>query len=35
MVGRAVPAAMSQGLIEGLLFQTMIQGTGIALLRCI
>jgi len=33
MVGRAVPAALTQGLIEGLLFQTMIQGTGLALLE--
>jgi 3-hydroxybutyryl-CoA dehydratase len=31
--GRAVPAALTQGLIEGLLFQTMIQGTGLALLE--
>jgi 3-hydroxybutyryl-CoA dehydratase len=33
MKGRAVPAALTQGLIEGLLFQTMIQGTGLALLE--
>ncbi|WP_028081912.1 MaoC family dehydratase [Solimonas soli] len=33
MSGRAVPAALTQGLIEGLLFQTMIQGTGLALLE--
>ncbi len=33
MPGRAVPAALTQGLIEGLLFQTMIQGTGLALLE--
>src|ERR1700751_90324 len=33
MFGRAVPAALTQGLIEGLLFQTMIQGTGLALLE--
>ena len=33
MRGRAVPAALTQGLIEGLLFQTMIQGTGLALLE--
>jgi acyl dehydratase len=33
MAGRAVPAALTQGLIEGLLFQTMIQGTGLALLE--
>jgi 3-hydroxybutyryl-CoA dehydratase len=31
--GRAVPAALTSGLIEGLLFQTMIQGTGLALLE--
>jgi 3-hydroxybutyryl-CoA dehydratase len=33
MKGRAIPAALTQGLIEGLLFQTMIQGTGLALLE--
>jgi acyl dehydratase len=33
MSGRAVPASLTQGLIEGLLFQTMIQGTGLALLE--
>jgi len=33
MAGRAVPAALTQSLIEGLLFQTMIQGTGLALLE--
>jgi 3-hydroxybutyryl-CoA dehydratase len=33
MAGRAVPAALTQGLIEGMLFQTMIQGTGLALLE--
>lgn len=33
MKGRAVPAALTLGLIEGLLFQTMIQGTGLALLE--
>jgi acyl dehydratase len=33
MAGRPVPAALTQGLIEGLLFQTMIQGTGLALLE--
>ena len=33
MTGRVVPAALTQGLIEGLLFQTMIQGTGLALLE--
>ena len=33
MRGRAVPAALTSGLIEGLLFQTMIQGTGLALLE--
>ena len=31
--GRAVPAALTSSLIEGLLFQTMIQGTGLALLE--
>ncbi|MDO7843176.1 MaoC family dehydratase [Sphingomonas immobilis] len=31
--GRLVPAALTYGLIEGLLFQTMIQGTGLALLE--
>lgn len=31
--GRPVPAALTQCLIEGLLFQTMIQGTGLALLE--
>ena len=31
--GRLVPAALTQGLIEGLLFQTIIQGTGLALLE--
>ncbi|MDQ4421568.1 MaoC family dehydratase [Sphingobium sp. DEHP117] len=30
--GRLVPAALTYGLIEGLIFQTMIQGTGLALL---
>ena len=33
MRGRAVPAALTSGLIEGLLFQTMVQGTGLALLE--
>lgn len=33
MAGRAVPAALTQGLIEGLLFQSMLQGTGLALLE--
>jgi 3-hydroxybutyryl-CoA dehydratase len=33
MAGRPVPAALTQGLIEGLLLQTMIQGTGLALLE--
>lgn len=33
MAGRVVPAALPQGLIEGLLFQTMLQGTGLALLE--
>jgi len=31
--GRLVPAALTQCLIEGLLFQTVIQGTGLALLE--
>ncbi|NKF21346.1 MaoC family dehydratase [Solimonas marina] len=31
--GRPVPAALTQCLIEGLLFQSMIQGTGLALLE--
>ena len=31
--GRAVPAALTSCLIEGLLFQTMVQGTGLALLE--
>lgn len=31
--GRPVPAALTQCMIEGLLFQTMIQGTGLALLE--
>jgi 3-hydroxybutyryl-CoA dehydratase len=31
--GRPVPALLTTGLIEGLLFQTMIQGTGLALLE--
>lgn len=31
--GRLVPAALTQGLIEGMLFQTVIQGTGLALLE--
>lgn len=30
--GRLVPAALTYSLIEGLIFQTMIQGTGLALL---
>lgn len=34
MRGRPVPAALTSGLIEGLLFQTMVQGTGLALLEC-
>jgi acyl dehydratase len=33
MRGRPVPAALTSGLIEGLLFQTMVQGTGLALLE--
>src|SRR3546814_6748092 len=31
--GRPVPAALTQCMIEGLLFQTMIKGTGLALLE--
>lgn len=31
--GRLVPAALTQCLIEGMLFQTIIQGTGLALLE--
>jgi 3-hydroxybutyryl-CoA dehydratase len=31
--GRLVPAALSYGLIEGMLFQTMMQGTGLAMLE--
>jgi len=31
--GRLVPAALTYGLIEGMLFQTMIQGTGLAMLE--
>ena len=31
--GRVVPAALTYGLIEGLLFQSMIQGTGLASLE--
>lgn len=33
MRGRPVPAALTTSLIEGMLFQTMIQGTGLALLE--
>ena len=31
--GRLVPAALTYGFIEGMLFQTMIQGTGLAMLE--
>lgn len=31
--GRPVPAMLTMGLIEGLLFQSLIQGTGLALLE--
>lgn len=31
--GRVVPAALTYSLIEGLLFQSMIQGTGLAMLE--
>ncbi|MCP3710746.1 MaoC family dehydratase [Paraburkholderia sp. CNPSo 3274] len=33
MSGRPVPGALTSGLIEGLLFQTMVQGTGLAMLE--
>lgn len=33
MVGRAIPAALTQAIIEGFLMQTMLQGTGMALLE--
>ena len=33
MGGRVVPAALTYSMIEGLLLQTMIQGTGLALLE--
>jgi 3-hydroxybutyryl-CoA dehydratase len=33
MSGRVVPAALTFGFIEGLLFQTLIQGVGLALLE--
>ena len=33
IAGRPVPAALTHGLIEGLLFQSMIQGTGLAMLE--
>jgi 3-hydroxybutyryl-CoA dehydratase len=32
--GRPVPAALTYALIEGFLLQTMIQGTGLAMLEC-
>lgn len=31
--GRLVPAALTYGLIEGMIFQTMMQGTGLAMLE--
>ncbi|MCS6987030.1 MAG: MaoC family dehydratase N-terminal domain-containing protein [Sphingomonadaceae bacterium] len=31
--GRLVPAALTQGLVEGMLFQSVIQGVGLALLE--
>ena len=31
--GRLIPAALTYGLIEGMLFQTMMQGTGLAMLE--
>lgn len=33
MKGRVIPAALTYSLIEGLLFQTMVQGTGLAMLE--
>jgi len=33
MKGRIVPGALTYGLIEGMLFQTMMQGTGLAMLE--
>jgi 3-hydroxybutyryl-CoA dehydratase len=33
IAGRVVPAALTYGLIEGMLFQTMMQGTGLAMLE--
>ncbi len=33
IAGRVVPAALTYSLIEGLLFQSMIQGTGLAMLE--
>ena len=33
MAGRPVPAALTYSLIEGMLLQTMIQGTGLAMLE--
>jgi acyl dehydratase len=33
IAGRPVPGALTYGLIEGLLMQTMVQGTGLALLE--
>lgn len=33
IAGRVVPGALTFGLIEGLLFQSMIQGTGLAMLE--
>lgn len=32
--GRPVPAALTYALIEGFILQTMIQGTGLAMLEC-
>ncbi len=32
VAGRMVPAALSYGIVEGFIFQTMIQGVGLALL---
>ena len=33
MAGRPVPAALTYSMIEGMLLQTMIQGTGLAMLE--
>ncbi|MFZ6764921.1 MULTISPECIES: MaoC family dehydratase [Acetobacterales] len=33
MAGRPVPGALTYSLVEGMLFQTMVQGTGLAMLE--